>query len=362
MGNDWYLITDATTHQFVPLCFLGQAFNVSVMLSTEFQSAYSQTQTHAPRILESLCALVPTILPLVTSTWKPVQLPSSFICARSIYSPSQHVTTQNPSSHLSLRIPKRKSPTTAVISEPTSHTQSENKKPIQSKERTVVANDPEIEKKTSEKKGEHQHPPEVSGSRISELLRKNKLESATVPELKEFLRNRNQRVSGKKEDLISRVQALFPWNVSCSHHSPRLFTFIFFDNDFSYPVFSSFARVFIAAMYPYGRQPTYGTATSVPSINPYGVPQPYATAPSYPQPQSVAPSFLPPGSNPSSFYQYTKGPAPTAPAQYPNAPVEAIGEKCELVGFLMHRIPNPRAPQHRAPQPSSVHKDRVVHS
>ena len=138
--------------------------------------------------------------------------------------------------------------------------------------------------------------------------------------------------------------------------------FIFFDNDFSYPVFSSFARVFIAAMYPYGRQPTYGTATSVPSINPYGVPQPYATAPSYPHPQSVAPSFLPPGSNPSSFYQYTKGPAPTAPAQYPNAPVEAIGEKCELVGFLMHRIPNPRAPQHRAPQPSSVHKDRVVHS
>lgn len=117
---------------------------------------------------------------------------------------------------------------TVAIPEQTLHGAQENKDP---KTTTVNQNAPREETKTNNTREEHPHPPPDSESRLRQLHQNNKLESATVPELKEFLRNHNQKVSGKKEDLITRVQTLLSWNVFYSHlasiisYQPRSLSF-----------------------------------------------------------------------------------------------------------------------------------------
>ena len=190
------------------------------MISAESQSAYSQTQTHASRILKSFCTLIPVVLPVVSSTWKPVQLPSPFVCVRSIFLPGERTKMHSLLNHLSLTIPKRKkSSTTVAIPEQALHGPQENKDP---KTVPINQNAPREETETNKTREEHPHPPPDSESRLRQLHKKNKLESATVPELKEFLRNHNQKVSGKKEDLITRVQTLLSWNVFYSYLTSRI--------------------------------------------------------------------------------------------------------------------------------------------
>ncbi len=48
----------------------------------------------------------------------------------------------------------------------------------------------------------------VIETKIPDLARENKLDTATIPELKAYLKSKNQKVSGKKSDLVARVQSL----------------------------------------------------------------------------------------------------------------------------------------------------------
>lgn len=162
---------------------------------------------HSQRILQSITSQIPSILPCVSTHSKIIHIPTSYVSAKTLISnPSTHrIQCEEPKPCIKLQIPKKSSqknvkkmstPPSSTLLEPQSHPT-----PIDSSQKRVKMN-PTVQEVIIDTNTS------VIETKIPDLARENKLDTATIPELKAYLKSKNQKVSGKKSDLVARVQSL----------------------------------------------------------------------------------------------------------------------------------------------------------
>lgn len=162
---------------------------------------------NSQRILRSITSQIPSILPCISTHSQLVHTPTSYISAKTLISnPSSHrIQCEEPKPYIKLQIPKKSSqksvkqvptPQQAIVAEP-QPTPSRIDPPQKRVKMNPIVQEVIVDTNTS-----------VLGTKIPDLVRENKLDTATIPELKAYLKSKNQKVSGKKSDLVARVLSL----------------------------------------------------------------------------------------------------------------------------------------------------------
>ena len=162
---------------------------------------------HSQRILQSVTSQIPSILPCISAHSQLIYIPTSYVSAKTLISnPRTHrIQCEEPKPCIKLQIPKKSSQKSVkkVPTPPKSALPEPQPLPslIDSSQKRVKMN-PMVQEVVVDTNTS------VLGTKIPDLARENKLDSATIPELKAYLKSKNQKVSGKKSDLIARVQSL----------------------------------------------------------------------------------------------------------------------------------------------------------
>lgn len=198
--------------------------------------SYSLTMDHSQRILQSITSRIPLFLPCVSTHSQLIHIPAGYISAKTLLSnPStRRVQCVETKPCIKLQIPKRSSQKSAKrVPSQLSSTSMSSLPPSSSSHQQTILPDPQPlpcltgSSSVSQKRVKlnpvvqevnSEANTSILVTKIPDLARENKLETATIPELKAYLKSKNQKVSGKKSDLIARIHSLLVWSVSYLAH------------------------------------------------------------------------------------------------------------------------------------------------